>query len=313
MKTSRRAFLKGSVAATAAAGLLPALAKAADSAPNPDRLAVLVDLEQCIGCRRCEAACQQVNGLPAPERPFADLKVIETPRRMDAKAYTIVNQVKAESKTVNVKLQCMHCHDPACVSACIVGALTHDAHGAVVYDAYKCLGCRYCMVACPFGVPAYEYFNATTPQVRKCTFCAPRLAQGLVPGCVQACPKEALIFGRYDEILALAKERIKGTGSEFRPHDPYVPRIYGETEVGGTSWLYISSVPFEKLGFLSLPDQAPPRLTEAIQHGVFKHALPPLALFTLLGAAMHVFKNRRDKLSQHDSAPKDDEKEARHE
>ena len=313
MSRSRRDFLKISLGSAATLSLVPALAKGNSSQEANERLdafGVLVDIGLCIGCRNCEAACNKINHLPAPGVPFSDLKVTESARRMDEKAYTVVNRIvpKGAKEPANVKLQCMHCNDPACVSACIVGALTKSDKGPVEYDAPKCLGCRYCMVACPFGVPAYEYHNALTPEVRKCTFCAPLTKEGKPPACVTSCPKEALVFGRRGALLELARQKILGGVKADGSASAYVNHIYGEYEVGGTSWMYVAPVEFAKLDFLALPNAAPPRLTEAIQHGVFKNALPPLALFSLLGAAMHVFKRRED-VAKQDS----ENQEARHE
>jgi hypothetical protein len=140
------------------------------------------------------------------------------------------------------------------------------------------------MVACPFQIPAYEFSDPLTPRVRKCTFCFERISkeEGL-PGCASICPVEAITFGKRNELLKLAHERI----NENPLH--YVQKVYGEDEVGGTSWLYISKVPFEKLGFETLPVKPMPHLTETIQHGVFAYMWGPIALFALLGGAMSAF------------------------
>jgi Fe-S-cluster-containing dehydrogenase component len=134
----------------------------------------------------------------------------------------------------------MHCIEPACASGCVVRALEKTPAGPVIYHANRCLGCRYCMVACPFGVPKYEYTKAA-PVVRKCTFCAERQAEGKQPACVEACPNSALVFGNRAELIEEAKKRIYASPGK------YVPHIYGEEEAGGTSWLYISDVPLETL------------------------------------------------------------------
>ncbi|GAB4298957.1 MAG: hypothetical protein Kow0090_14410 [Myxococcota bacterium] len=295
MKIDRRGFLRFAIAS----GVLTFAARANGNekgkSANDDSLGALMDITLCIGCRKCEQACNQANNLPPPKVSFEDKSVFEKERRMTAEAYTVVNQYIPKDgdkplceHPVYVKLQCMHCNDPACVSACIVGALTKERNGAVIYDKDKCIGCRYCMVACPFQVPAYEYFNPLTPQVRKCTFCFDRLKKGERPACVSVCTTEAIAFGKRSELLELAKTRLKD-----RP-ERYTDVIYGEKEVGGTSWMYLSPVPFEKIGFLKLPETAPPRLTEAIQHGIFKYFIPPLALYTTLGLAMHLFKERKN-------------------
>lgn len=292
MSYSRRTFLKTAALAGGAAvgsGAQQAAGSSAEAADTQaDRMAVLVDIPNCIGCRKCEFACRQAAGFEVPPvETFDDKSVFAEHRRPGPGSYTTVNRFANPGNPeapAYVKANCLHCNDPACVSACLVGALRKEANGAVVYDAWKCMGCRYCMVACPFQIPTYEYDNALTPQVRKCTFCFERQAQGEVPACVKICPNDALIYGRRSELLTLARERIR-----VQP-DVYLDHIYGEQEAGGTSWLYLSGVPFEELGFVTLGSAAPPRLTEAIQHGVFKFFVPPLALYGLLGLVMWLSK-----------------------
>jgi len=179
----------------------------------------------------------------------------------------------------------MHCNDPACYSACLVTAFRKEQNGAVTYDPWRCMGCRYCMVACPFQIPAYEYSNPLDPQIRKCTFCFERISKnGGVPACVEICPPQCLTFGKRRDLLTLARRKVNKEGSHYQSH------IYGEHEVGGTCWLYVSTEPFENLGLPKLGEKAPPRLTETIQHGVFKAFLVPLGLFGLLGAIMRFFR-----------------------
>ena len=248
----------------------------------------------CIGCRLCEHACKKSNGFdPGPVESYDDQSVFRQRRRPAPDAYTVVNSwtnPKDRTKQIYVKTNCLHCNRPACVSACLVGALRKREMGAVTYDAWKCIGCRYCMVACPFQIPAYDYHDALTPQVRKCQLCFHRTREeGVLPECVAACPRQTMVYGRRSELLALAKDKIKA-----RPND-YVDHVYGEHEVGGTNWLYLSSVPFERIGFVKLPSDAPPVITEAIQHGVFKHGIPPLTLYGVLGVLMFLTRPRRPK------------------
>ncbi len=285
---NRRTFLKCAVAGGAAAAA-PVSAEASASRRVPeDPYGCLVDLTRCVGCRKCEQACNTVNQLPAPKTPFDDPLVFDGRRRPTPEAFTVVNRyhtgrVDDRNRLIPtyVKVQCMHCQDPACVSACIVGALTKKDNGAVHYDESKCIGCRYCMVACPFQIPKYEYADPLTPRVRKCTFCFDRISQaGGVPGCAAICPVEAITFGKRQRLLELARKRIRENPAD------YIPYIYGEAEVGGTSWLYISREPFEKLGFLTLPSRPVPQTAESIQHGIFKYFWAPLTLYGLLGAVM---------------------------
>jgi formate dehydrogenase iron-sulfur subunit len=258
--------------------------------PDDDGYAVLVDTAACIGCRKCEWACNQASGLPVdPLESFENNAVFETMRRPDAGHLTVVNRVEGSGRSTFVKVQCMHCIVPTCASACLVTAFTRHDDGAVTYDPSRCMGCRYCMVSCPFQVPAYEYSNATTPQVRKCTFCHSRVSEeGRAPACVEICPPQALSFGRRGELLEVAHRLIAEGGGRYLDH------VYGEHEVGGTGWLYLSSVPFSELGFPTLDSRPPSQVTESIQHGVFKLFLPPIALFAALGGAMRVLGPDQD-------------------
>ncbi|GAB4370310.1 MAG: hypothetical protein Kow00128_17260 [Deltaproteobacteria bacterium] len=211
----------------------------------PNRFGMLVDLSECVGCRSCEAACNRANGLPAPEVPFDESSVFERKRRPTAKAYTVVNRYSPDGSDGPVyrKVQCNHCNEPACASACPVRAYTKTPEGAVLYNPDVCFGCRYCMVACPFYVPAYDYASALSPRVQKCTFCHERVRAGGIPACAEACPVEALRFGRRKDLIRLARERIRNHPGR------YVDHLYGEHEAGGTSWLYLSPVPFEQVDF----------------------------------------------------------------
>jgi len=260
---------------------------------SPDQFGVLVDTTLCVGCRSCEKACNEINeDLPRkPAELFKDSSVFEKRRRMDYSAYTVVNRYNSTvnpERPVYAKFQCMHCLYPACVSACIVGAFTREPNGAVIYDAWKCIGCRYCMAACPFQVPAYEFDNVLTPQVRKCTFCFDtRLSKGEVPACVQSCPMEVMTFGKRTDLIMQAREKIE------KFPDCYLPHIYGEKEVGGTAWLYLSGIPFTALDFPQLGYHPAPAYTEPIQHTIFKWFLPPLGLYATLGSIMWFLKNRK--------------------
>lgn len=200
--------------------------------------AILVDITKCIGCRSCEQACKQIHGFPS-----------ESETHLSPTALTVVE----ERGDRFVRRLCMSCQDPACASACLVGALKKTALGPVTYDSSKCIGCRYCIVACPFNVPRYEW-SKLVPFVKKCDMCYERQVKGQLPACVEACPVQASIAGWRDEILEEAQRRVM-LGSN------YVKHIYGSEEVGGTSVFFISDVPFEKLGFKTVPEQPMPVLT----------------------------------------------------
>lgn len=202
--------------------------------------AILVDTTKCIGCGACQMACKTKNGLPEGEE-----------KKLSSTAYTIIE----ERNGIFVRRLCMHCEKPTCASVCPVGAIQKTDSGPVVYTAEKCIGCRYCMQACPFQVPRYEW-NQTTPRMQKCNLCHDRIVEGQLPACVEACPTGASSFGDRDEILREARRRIRESP------DQYVHYIYGEDEIGGTSTLYLSGVPFESVGFKTNIPKAPlPMLT----------------------------------------------------
>ena len=166
------------------------------------------------------------------------------------------------------------------MKVCPVGATYKRADGLVDVDKTRCIGCRYCMVACPFQVPAYEYGNPLTPEVRKCTFCFNYIKDGGLPACAQVCPREVMTFGKKKDLMDLARWKMKNNPGK------YVDHIYGEHEVGGTSWIYLASEPFESIGFPKLGTKAPPRLTETIQHGLFQYFAAPIGLYAILGGIM---------------------------
>jgi len=244
MKLSRRTFFKlgGAAGAMTIAAAPRAVGASPTAIPGAGMKAVLVDTTKCAGCRACEAACAEANRLAEPAMA-GDERVFTTRRVTDQRTFTVVNRFeRGGADTRFVKRQCMHCVEPACASACLARALDKTPSGPVVYHPERCLGCRYCMVACPFDVPKYEYESAS-PFVRKCTFCAERQVKGLEPACTSACPTGALTFGTRAALLDEAKRRIYDRDSK------YVPHIYGEEEAGGTSWMYISDRPLDELGF----------------------------------------------------------------
>lgn len=212
----------------------------------PDRMGMLTDLTECVGCRTCEKACNEANRLPEPEVPFDEKSVFEKKRRPTASAYTVVNRYPnpaSSDKPLYRKVQCNHCNEPGCAAACPVRAYTKTPEGAVLYNKDVCFGCRYCMVACPFYVPAYDYESALDPRIVKCTLCHDRVRKGGMPACAEACPAGTITFGKRTDLIKLARNRIR------KNPDRYIDHIYGEYEVGGTSWLYISGVPFDRMDF----------------------------------------------------------------
>jgi len=283
MAISRRAALKGlAVAGAAVAGLRPAQA-ATLPVPQTDALGLLYDATLCIGCKTCMVACNEANGLPA-DTSGSPSKLYHKPIDLSEKAKTVIKLYAQDGEQSFVKAQCMHCVDPACASACMLGALKKREFGIVTYNPDLCVGCRYCEVACPFNVPKFEWSSAA-PKIVKCELCKERLAAGREPACTEVCPRHAVIFGKRTDLLDEAHRRLHDTP------DRYVPKVYGETDGGGTQVLYLSHVPFEKVGFPALGEEPAPSLARSIQHGVYRGFIAPLALYAALGAV--IYRNRR--------------------
>ncbi|HEY85988.1 MAG TPA: 4Fe-4S dicluster domain-containing protein [Chloroflexi bacterium] len=284
-KLSRRDFLKkagAGAAAIAAAQMFVASPASAGKAPLEDAWGMMIDLTKCTGCNSCALACKEINNLPRTDI---------VPHKLDSNAYTFVEECETCEVTGEdglpqqyyVKHQCMHCVHPACVSACTVGALRKTPEGPVVYDADKCIACRYCQYACPFGVPTFDW-RSLLGLIGKCDLCAERLKEGQKPACVEACPTGALRFGKRKELLAQARAQI-----DFNP-ERYYDHIYGEHEVGGTSVLYLSAVPFTEIGFPEYGPEPIPRYAETVMTATPFTALTVAALAT---GAHFAFKGRQ--------------------
>ena len=235
----RRNFLK---VAGAAGATLAATSQLEAHEPEEAKefVGILVDTTRCIGCRQCEIACGQANNMLIPD--VLNDKALENERKTSTVQRTVVNKYETEKGTVYAKKQCMHCWQPACAAACLTNAMYKTHEGPVTWDSGKCMGCRYCMLSCPFEMPKFEY-DKPIPDIVKCDMCFDRLERGEIPACVSSCPKDALMFGKKKDLLEIARVRL------YNHPEHYVHHIYGEHEVGGAGYLYLSSVPFEQLGF----------------------------------------------------------------
>ena len=251
MPVSRRDFLKmaglGVSGAVVASTPLPAYAKTVNA---ENSASMLYDATLCVGCRACQAACKKRSNLPAETDAMG---LYEAPVDLSANTWTMIKLYQEGVDTSFVKNQCMHCVDPACVSVCPVAALEKLESGPVVYHGERCIGCRYCMAACPFGIPKSQW-DKSLPLIQKCDFCADLQAKGEAPACGAACPTGALIYGKRGHMLEVAHKRLQSDKS-------YTQQVYGESEVGGTSMLYISGVHFDKLGFPELKNESLPEIT----------------------------------------------------
>jgi formate dehydrogenase beta subunit len=235
----RRGFLKTSLVVGAAA-LSSNKTIAQDKRDPEEFVGILVDTTRCIGCRACEVACGEEHDLFVPD--VLNDGALEKHRKTSVEQWTVVNKYETEKGDVFVKRQCMHCYQAACATACPTEAMLKTEQGPVTWNGNKCIGCRYCMVSCPFEMPKFEY-NEWNPKLQKCTMCFERLEAGQKPACVEACPTDALMFGTRVKNLEIARHRI------YSHPDEYVHHIYGENEVGGTGYIYLSAVPFDQIGF----------------------------------------------------------------
>ncbi len=274
---SRRDFLKVAGLALGSA-FIPDVALAAGE-DSSNQIGMLYDATKCVGCNACTNACRQWNHTEAEKDPSG---LYDAPTDLSADTWMLIQLYDGEEERSFVKRQCMHCLDPACVSGCPVHALQKTPEGPVTYDPDRCIGCRYCMYTCPFHVPRFSW-DDVVPVIAKCTLCNDRLADGNGPACAERCPTDALVWGRRDDLLAEAESRL-----ENNP-DRYVNHIYGKDDVGGTSVLYLSHVPFEKVGLDDLGTEPIPQLSEDAGDVIIPSILVggPLLLAALRSISKH--------------------------
>jgi Fe-S-cluster-containing dehydrogenase component len=299
MSMNRRDALRvlGCTGAVAASTAVGAAAEERRTAP-PDALGLLYDTTLCIGCKSCVAACREANQLEY-DRSGIPGDLYYAPTDLNERCKNAIKLYADGTSRSFVKAQCMHCVDPACTGACMVGALKKREFGIVTWDADRCIGCRYCQQVCPYEVPKFEWSKAN-PRIVKCELCHhrypadrkletqdgfSRFAKGCGPACAEVCPRGAVIYGKRDELLAEANRRLAA-----HP-DRYVPKVFGETDGGGTQVLYLSHVPFEKLGLPELGPDSVPRTARTVQHGVYQGFIAPAALYVALGTV--IWRNRR--------------------
>lgn len=318
--TTRRDFLKGALATTGAivgaGGTAPVAARETYKVPE-GALGLLYDATLCVGCKACVAACKASNNNP-PEFSTVD-KLWDTPLDTSGYTFNIIKMYRhgtMETKDAEtngyafMKTSCMHCADPSCVSACPVSAMTKNpVNGIVEYNPDKCIGCRYCVAACPFGIPKYQY-DSPTGKIGKCELCRHRHQDGGYSACAEVCPTGATLYGKTSDLLKEAKRRLAlqpGTTTVFPrgwlggpgPDQSYEgvvgnyqQHIYGEKEYGGTQVLKLSGVPFEKVGMPKLPPYSSAATSETIQHTLYGGLLMPIAV--LAGLTWVAKRNVKD-------------------
>jgi Fe-S-cluster-containing dehydrogenase component len=278
---SRRTAFKLALAGTAATIAKPVAASVPIAAPV-DAVGLLYDTTKCIGCKACVVACREANGLE-PDTSWSG-GLYQAPLDLNEKTKTVIKLFDDGEHRSYVKAQCMHCIDPACANACMLGAFKKREFGIVTYDVNYCIGCRYCEVACPYGVPKFEWAKAA-PKMVKCELCNHRIAEGRIPACAEVCPRKAVIYGKREDLLREAKTRLAENPGK------YIQKVYGEHDGGGTQCLYISHVPFEQIGLPALGEESTPTLQRTIQHSIYKGFVAPVALYGLLGLVL--LRNRK--------------------
>jgi Fe-S-cluster-containing dehydrogenase component len=309
--TDRRAFFRGALAggAALAAGVVAEPAKARETKHRPpDALGLLYDATLCVGCKACVAACKQANGNP-PVFSTED-RLWDTPLDTDGYTFNIIKMYRngtMETKDQEVdgfsfmKVSCMHCADPSCVSACPVSAMIKDpVTGIVSHHPDRCIGCRYCVVACPFGIPKFQ-LDTPFGKIGKCGLCEHRMKDGHYSACAEVCPTGATLFGRSSDLLVEAKRRLAlqpgsrtvyprgalgGPDQSYEaPVGNYLQHVYGEHEYGGTQVLKLSAVNFEKVGMPDLPPKASAALSETIQETLYAKLIMPAVVLGALTLA----------------------------
>lgn len=327
-KIKRRDFLKGAAGSVA---LLSVGVQPAEAATAPERgsehVGILYDSTLCVGCNACMPACKDANGMDYD--PKGGSITLDNANDLSEKTLNIIKRfVDGTGETKDsavdgyafIKRQCLHCVDPGCVSACPVKALYKDKHtGVVKYNKNACIGCRYCQVACPYLIPKFEW-DDWYPEIIKCQLCDHLIEEGGISACCSACPTGAALFGNVDQLLEESERRLNmEPGVEYafpvnsidsgdvQPHKAaeYVQHLYGEHELGGTQVMYLSGVPFEKLGLPDVPKGSYAAIANGIQGTLYKSMVLPAIVFS--GLAYFINKHKKMEEAEHDATKTNDD------
>lgn len=285
MALNRRGFMQtlGLAGISLALGKKSALANQAD---DPiEFVGFLIDTTKCAGCQACEFACAEAHELPEP----TDWPEAGKVRKTSETCRTVVNLHETSQGEFYLKDACMHCNDPACVAACLTQAMYKTKEGPVIWRGEKCMGCRYCMVSCPFDVPKFEYLSPN-PRILKCDLCYDRISEGKIPACAEACPEGAITFGKRRDLLTEAKQRICENPDIYNHH------IYGEHEAGGTGILILAGAEMNEMGLKTdLENSSYPALTKGFLYSVPSvFVLVPSLLLGIHQATKNQFKEEEN-------------------
>ncbi len=298
MEIKRRDFLKTIAGGTAMVIACPALTLAKEKSRLPKAVGILYDATLCVGCKTCMVGCKKANDMPVETTGSQDYW--ENPMDLSDKTLNIIKKYQSGTGEFKdrendgysfIKRHCMHCVDPACVSACPASAMIKDGGtGIVSYNKDACIGCRYCQIACPFNIPKFEW-DDPFPKIVKCQLCSHLTAKGDIPACCDICPTGASLFGSVNALFAESKRRQKMTPGKYydfpvssmtsgdvqvQKAAQYIPQIYGEIEVGGTQVLMLAGVNFNKLGLPDLPARSYVAMAENIQHALYQWMIIPI-------------------------------------
>lgn len=311
MRISRRSLLKGAVAAGAATTFIGKAEAREHRESDPESIGMLYDPVRCIGCRACVTKCKEANGLPYSRSADG---LYDAPNDLNSETKNIIKVVNTGDKWSFMKAQCMHCVDPSCVSACMMGALHREGEGTrhhdgekkgtgiVLYDKSTCVGCRYCQIACPFNVPKFQW-NAAFPLVVKCEMCRhradPKKSGPLAlanPACCEVCPREAVVYGTRIELLQLARKR------QAEHPEKYEAKIFGEKDGGGSQVLYLApkGLSFQQLGLPNLSEESPAHFSESVSHAPYLHGFTPIALYATAAFLIRRNKKKEEEAERHE-------------
>lgn len=293
MTITRRTALKA-LASGAALAATAGRARAENHAAPPDSslVAMLYDTTLCIGCKACVVACTEANGL-TPDT--GDSKgMYQQPKFLNDHTKNIIKLYRDEKGNVSyIKAQCMHCIDAACVSACPMHALQKGDRGVVTWTSGRCIGCRYCQIACPFNIPKFEW-HEVNPKIVKCEFCNHRFKDGKGPACCEVCPRHAVIWGTREQMLREARKRIADNPGKY-----YGDRIYGEFEAGGTQVLYLTHINPALLGHLApLDNESLPSKVEGVQNTLYMGFLSPILAYGVIASVLRRRMKEREQEAQ---------------
>jgi len=293
---------------------LDIIRRSATTLPEPEvrgaytgQVAKLIDTTKCIGCKACQVACMAWNDLRDDIGTCTGH--YENPHDLSEHSWTLMRFAEHENPKGDLewlirKDGCMHCEDPGCLKACpSPGAIVQYANGIVDFQEENCIGCGYCVTGCPFDIPR---ISRKDKKAYKCTLCSDRVAVGLEPACVKACPTGAIVFGTKQDMKQHAEERIEDLKS--RGFDQ--AGLYDPSGVGGTHVMYVLHHADQPQLYSDLPKD--PQISPMVRvwKGVAKpFGLALIGLTALAGFFHYIFvgpseTDERDEAAARDMARK---------